>query len=131
MVKISPSSLLFSTNIRKSFIRILHSDQTFQAPMLSKTHSNTHKITHLRNVVTGIERQLKIAKELLIELEESEIAESATVVDLCVDETQPPLLDSPKKRKLTRKQRRQQGRLYGRAWYLEEQARQLKKKVNR
>jgi len=97
--------------------------------MLSKTNSPSRlKITHLRNIVDDIEKQLKIAKDLLRELEEpTEIAKSVTIVDLCHEETQPSLIDSPqKKQKLTRKQRRQQGRIYGRAWYLEEKARQLK-----
>ena len=94
--------------------------------MLSKTNSKTLKITHLRNVIDGIERQLQIAKELLIELEKTEIAESVTI-DLSHEETQPPLIAFPQnKQKLTRKQRRQQGKVYGRAWYLEEKARQLK-----
>lgn len=132
LVKVSPSSLLFSTNIRKSFIRILHSDQTFQAPMLSKTNSTSLKITHLRNVVNDIEKQLQIAKDLLRELEEpAEIAKSVTIVDLCQEnETQPSVFHSPiKTKKLTLKQRREQGKIYGRAWYLEEKARQLRAKA--
>jgi hypothetical protein len=104
--------------------------------MLSKTNSTSLKITHLRNIVTDIERQLQIAKELLSELEEpTEIAKSITIVDLCQESTQPSftadsLITKAAKKQLTRKQRRQQGKSYGRAWYLEEKARQLRSKTN-